>query len=254
MYQIDSLQVVRQGRTLLDIPRLSLPAQGLTVILGHNGSGKSTLMKLLAGQAAPDRGSVLLDGRPLAAYRPRELARRVAYMPQQIPQTHMLAVRELVELGRFAWRGWLQRWRHDDRRLVQQALRETGVEHLARHCLDEISGGERQRAWLAMLLAQGSPLLLLDEPSSALDLAHQYGMLQLLRGLADRHACAVIAILHDLNLALRHADRIIALQRGAIWFDGSPAGLLAHPRLAELYGIELDIVHRAGKHPVAVVA
>ncbi|WP_157314468.1 ABC transporter ATP-binding protein [Chitinibacter sp. GC72] len=254
MYQLKNVKLSRNGRTLLQIEQLCIPPQGLTVILGHNGSGKSTLLKLLAGQLKSDQGQVLLNQREVMHYAPRELARQVAYMPQQIPQAALMQVRELVELGRFAWRGWLSRWQADDKAQVDAALRAADVAHLARHALDEISGGERQRAWLAMLLAQNSPMLLLDEPSSALDLAHQYQLMQLLRSQVQSQSCAVIAILHDLNLALRYADRIIALQRGQLWFDGTPAELLAHADLHDLYGIALDILPRAGKHAVAVVA
>ncbi|QLG87581.1 ABC transporter ATP-binding protein [Chitinibacter bivalviorum] len=252
-FHLANVNVSRQGRALLDIAQLQLPAAGLTVILGHNGSGKSTLLKLLSGQMAPDRGEVLLQGKSVTHYIPRELAKRVAYMPQQIPQPALLLVRELVELGRFAWRGWLARWQSDDQSWVSRALQQAGVAHLAGHAVDEISGGERQRVWLAMLLAQNAPLLLLDEPSSALDLAHQYQLMQLLRQQADLPDCGVIAVLHDLNLALQYADRIVALQRGRIWFDGSPSQLLAHPELAALYGIELEVLHRAGKPAVVAV-
>ncbi|WP_047391548.1 ABC transporter ATP-binding protein [Chitinibacter sp. ZOR0017] len=254
MFQLQKLKIARQGRILLQIDQLNLPPHGLTVILGHNGSGKSTLLKVLAGQLPSDEGQVLLQGRPIATYAPRELAKQIAFMPQQIPQPALMQVRELVELGRFAWRGWLARWQENDKERITAAMQQADVSHLAEHALDEISGGERQRAWLAMLLAQDAQMLLLDEPSSALDLAHQYQLMALLQHLVSTQSCAVVAILHDLNLALRYADRIIALQAGQIWFDGSPAQLLAHPQLDDLYGIELDILARPGKHAVAVVA
>ncbi|WP_373976174.1 ABC transporter ATP-binding protein [Chitinibacter sp. SCUT-21] len=254
MYQLRDVKLSRNTRTLLQIDELTLPAHGLTVVLGHNGSGKSTLLKMLAGQLKPDQGQVLFNHHLVHAFAPRELAKHIAYMPQQIPQPALMQVRELVELGRFAWRGWLQRWQSDDRQAIAQSMDDTDVAHLAQHALDEISGGERQRAWLAMLLAQNAKMLLLDEPSSALDLAHQYQLMNLLRAQVAKQSCAVIAILHDLNLALRYADRIIALQRGTIWFDGTPVNLLTHPALSDLYGIDLDILPREGKHAVAVVA
>lgn len=254
MYQLTHIRLLRQQRCILDIPQLSLPAGGLTVILGHNGSGKSTLLKLLTGQLAADHGQILLHGKPLAGYPARQLAQQLAYMPQQIPQPPQLSVRELVELGRFAWRGWLRRWAPDDLAQVERAMQDADVAQLAAHPVTALSGGERQRAWLAMLLAQASPCLLLDEPSAALDLAHQYQLLTLLRQQTAQRGCTVIAILHELNLALRFADRIIALRQGEIWFDGSPGQLLQHPQLQQLYNIGLDILPRPGKHPVAVVA
>ncbi|WP_027467683.1 ABC transporter ATP-binding protein [Deefgea rivuli] len=254
MYQLSNINIARHGRQLLSIEKLNIAPHGLNVILGHNGSGKSTLLKVLAGQLKPDQGDVRLASQDVYQLSPRALARHIAYMPQQIPQPTLLQVRELVKLGRFAWRGWLERWQADDHQWVDAAMTAADISHLAEHALHEISGGERQRAWLAMLLAQNAPMLLLDEPSSALDLAHQYQLMTLLRQQADRQSCTVIAILHDLNLALRYADRIIALHSGKIWFDGSPAQLLAHPNLHDLYGIALDILPRDGKHAVAVVA
>lgn len=254
MYQLTQIKISREQRTLLNIEQLDIAANGLNVILGHNGSGKSTLLKVLAGQLKPDQGRVSLDGRDVYQLSARDLARHIAYMPQQIPQPNLLQVRELVKLGRFAWRGWLARWQADDKQMIEQAMQAADVAHLAEQCLHEISGGERQRAWLAMLLAQNSPTLLLDEPSSALDLAHQYQLMNLLRQQVNQQHCTVITILHDLNLALRYADRIIALQAGQVWFDGTPGALLQHPHLRDLYGIELDILPREGKHAVAVVA
>lgn len=254
MYQLSKIKLIRNGLNLLNIDQLNIEAHGLNVILGHNGSGKSTLLKILAGQLKPDQGQVRLSHQDIYQLSPRELARQIAYMPQQIPQTALLQVRELVELGRFAWRGWLQRWQIEDRQYIDTAMASTQITHLAHHALNEISGGERQRAWLAMLLAQNARMLLLDEPSSALDLAHQYQLMTVLREQVEQKSCAVIAILHDLNLALRYADRIIALRNGKIWFDGTANELLNHPQLSELYGIELDILPRAGKHAVAVVA
>ncbi|WP_297574994.1 ABC transporter ATP-binding protein [uncultured Deefgea sp.] len=254
MYQLKNITLHRNGHEVLHIEQLDLPANGLTVVLGHNGSGKSTLLKMLAGQFKPDQGQVLLNQTEISRLAPRALAKQVAYMPQQIPQPALLQVRELVELGRFAWRGFWQPWQADDQQRIQQAMQAADVSHLAEHALDEISGGERQRAWLAMLLAQNANMLLLDEPSSALDLAHQYQLMTLLRQQTEQHTCTVIAVLHDLNLALRYADRILALRHGRIWFDGTPSELLNHPKLDDLYGIALDILPREGKHPVAVVA
>ena len=254
MYQLTQINITRNKRKLLNIEQLNIAPHGLNVILGHNGSGKSTLLKILAGQLKPDQGQVYLGQHDVYQLSARALARHIAYMPQQIPQPSLLQVRELVKLGGFAWRGWLARWQADDHQLVEAAMTAADVAHLAEQSLHEISGGERQRAWLAMLLAQKAPMLLLDEPSSALDLAHQYQLMNLLRQQADCQSCTVIAILHDLNLALRYADRIIALHSGKIWFDGTPAQLLAHPDLHDLYGIELDILPREGKHAVAVVA
>nr|WP_278068752.1 ABC transporter ATP-binding protein [Edwardsiella ictaluri] len=140
-------------------------------------------------------------------------------------------MRELVRLGRFPWRGMLERWRREDRQLIDAAMAETGVTPFAETLVDTLSGGERQRAWVAMLLAQASPLLILDEPTSALDIQHQYQLMALLSALPR----GVLVILHDLNLALRYADHVIALKQGRVAFAGPAAALADERRLSELY-------------------
>lgn len=255
MLSLHDIQVQRQGRRLLDIPSLQLDGTAFTVILGHNGSGKSTLMNVLARQLQPDRGQVLLNGVPNARLSARQFARQVAYLPQRLPDAAGLTVTELVALGRYPWCGVFGRWDAEDTAMVQQAMADTDVSQYAARAADSLSGGERQRAWIAMLLAQQSPLLLLDEPTSALDLAHQYEMMGLLRRLNQQTGRGMVVVLHDLNLAARFADRIIALQRGALYFDGTPLALLQSPRLSGLYGIEIRLLQQDGQPcPVAVVA
>lgn len=254
MFALDRIAVDHDGRRVLDVPALSLGGGGLTAILGHNGSGKSTLLSCLARQRRPERGAVALDGRDLAEYRQRDLARAVAYLPQSLPPVAGLTVRELVRLGRFPWRGALGRWRAEDHAAVERALAETGSGPLADQLADDTSGGERQRAWIAMLLAQDAPILLLDEPTSALDLRHGEDIMRLLHRLA-RHGRRVIVVLHDINLAARHADRILALDGGRVAFDGPPAAFLNRDVLSRLTGVEMDLLSRPAPHPPhAVVA
>ncbi|MFC3533832.1 ABC transporter ATP-binding protein [Vogesella facilis] len=255
MLSLRDIRVCRDERTILALPALTLDPGQFTVILGHNGSGKSTLMNLLARQLQPDHGAITLDGQTLAAYASREFARRVAFLPQRLPEAAGLTVAELVRLGRYPWRGLLGRWQAEDAAIVQQAMRATDIGHHAGHLADLLSGGERQRAWIAMLLAQQAPLLLLDEPTSALDLAHQYELMVLLRRLNREQGRGIVAILHDINLAARYADRIVALKRGELFFDGTPHELLHSPRLSALFDIDIRLLPREqGAHPVAVVA
>lgn len=255
MLSLHHIRVIREGRQILSLPELELDTQRITVILGHNGSGKSTLMNLLARQTVPDEGDIRLDGRPLKAFSPKDFARRVAFLPQRLPDVAGMTVAELVRLGRYPWRGILGRWQADDAKLVKQAMHDTDIAHYADHIADLLSGGERQRAWIAMLLAQESPLILLDEPTSALDLAHQYDLMTLLSRLNRESGRGIVAILHDINLAARYADRIIALKRGELFFDGTPAQLLDSPLLTRLYDIPIQLLPQSdGKHPVAVVA
>ena len=212
-------------------------------------------MNLLARQLEPTHGSLQLDGLTLADFSARDFARRVAFLPQHLPDVAGLSVRELVRLGRFPWRGLLGRWRAEDHAAVDEALAQTDVAHYAEHLADSLSGGERQRAWIAMLLAQQSPLLLLDEPTSALDLAHQYELMGLLRQLNRDSGRGIVAILHDINLTARHADRVIALKQGRIFFDGSPDELLSGPLLSQLYDIDIELIEQPGSaRRIAVVA
>ena len=188
MLDVNHLSVRREGREILHIDALHIDARQFTVLLGHNGSGKSTLLKILARQLKPDVGEVLLNGNSLNHTRQRTLAQWIGYLPQHLPPVADLTVRELVQQGRFAWRGHFGRWRAEDDALLQAAMADTGITHCADHNTDTLSGGERQRAWIAMLLAQQSPLLLLDEPTSALDPAHQHELMTLLRRLNQKNS------------------------------------------------------------------
>lgn len=247
--------LVRYGdRSVLAIDRLSLDESSFTAIIGHNGSGKSTLMSLIARQQRPTAGQIRLDGAEIASFSQRHLAQRLAFLPQQCPPVPGLTVRELAALGRYAWRGALGMWRREDESAVAKAMNESSVVEFADQLVDDLSGGERQRAWIAMLLSQQSPLLLLDEPTSALDLVHQYALMSLLRRLNDAGR-GVIAVLHDVNLAARYADRVVALKNGRIAFDGPPDSLLSAPLLTELYGIDIHLVSNPNeRRPIAVVA
>ena len=253
MLQLSEIRHAYAGRTVLDIDALAFAPGAFTAILGHNGSGKTTLMRLLAREIRPSGGEIRLDGRPLGQWPPKPFARRLAHLPQRLPDVPGLTVRELSGLGRFPWRGALGRWRTEDDAAVVRALVDTGTERFADAFVDELSGGERQRAWIAMLLAQEAPLLLLDEPIAALDPAHQIEVLRLLARLRHEGGRDVIAILHDVNLAARFADRIIALKAGQVTFDGTPSELMQARTLSTLYDIEIELVPRPGAAlPVAV--
>lgn len=254
MFEIDKIERSFDGRPVLRVGRLALGEDGVTAVLGHNGSGKSTLLSLLARQDRPDAGRITFNGQDVATFRQRDLARQVAYLPQRLPPVAGLTVRELVCLGRFPWRGALGRWRPADHVAVDQAMAETGCAPLADQLADTASGGERQRAWIAMLLAQDAPVLLLDEPTAALDLVHCYEVMQLLQRLSRDAGRRVIVILHDINLAARYADRIVALKDGEVAFDGPPEALLEPAELKRIYGVEMTLLVHPDGRPHAVVA
>ena len=246
MFQLSNIKLVRDERTILSIDELSVPTNELTVVLGHNGSGKSTLVNLLSGQMAPDHGTVKLDGASISSLKSKDLAKKIAYLSQKLPASAGLTVEELVRLGRFPWRGAFGRWNAEDQSIIQQAMDRTGVAEFSQALADDLSGGERHRAWVSMLLAQQSPVLILDEPTSALDVHHQFQLMGLLSELNKKEDVGIIVILHDLNLALRYATRIVALKKGKIAIEGSADKLLNEQALSELYESPIRLID----HPV----
>lgn len=242
MYSLSGIEVVRDNRTILNINKLEIPTDKLTVVLGHNGSGKSTLVNILAGMLTPDKGEVALNQLNITSLSAKNLARLVAYLPQKLPASAGLTVRELVRLGRFPWRGVLGRWQKEDRAVIDDAMLQTGVFPFADSLADMLSGGEWQRAWVAMLLAQQTPVLILDEPTSALDIHHQYQLMNLLETLNREHQRGVIVILHDLNLTLRYATHVVALSQGQVVFNGETQQLAQESRLTELYQTPIKLI------------
>lgn len=218
---------------------LSLQPGQLLGVLGPNGSGKSTLLKLLAGVLSPSRGTIELEGRSLRAFRPRELARKLAFVPQKVELPFPFRCRELVMMGRYArMRGPLDEAEHQE--AVLRALRSTGTEALAERRFGELSGGEAQRVRIAQALAQEGQIMLLDEPTSHLDVAHQLELMELLLRLA-REGQTVVVSLHDLNLAALYCQRLALLQGGSLLAEGTPAEVLTEARLEQAYGVRLQV-------------
>ncbi|MCE8001494.1 ATP-binding cassette domain-containing protein [Billgrantia ethanolica] len=222
-------------------------------LIGHNGSGKSTLIKLLAQQQPASRGQILLDGKPLESWGQREFARRVAYLPQHLPSAENLIGRELIGFGRYPWHGLLGRQSSTDKAAIERAIELSHTEAFADRLVDTLSGGERQRVWLAMLLAQESRFLLLDEPLAALDIAHQMEVLSLIRKLCDELRLCVIIVLHDINMASRYCDELLALHSGRVLAHGSPERIMTGSTLEAIYGLPMQVMpHPSGSHRIAV--
>ncbi len=230
------------GRMLLDDVSLSLYARRVTGLIGHNGSGKSTLIKLLARQLHATHGTLEFGRRPLAGWPTREFARKLAYLPQTPPSAAGLLVRELVAFGRYPWRGALGRFGPDDWRKIDDAMASTDVIPFADQQVETLSGGERQRVWLAMLIAQDAECLLLDEPISALDVSHQVEVLSLVRRLATERGLGVVVVLHDVNMAARYCDELVALRGGRLVAQGSPAQIVTPAKLNEIYGVSMGVI------------
>ncbi|GAB1582175.1 MULTISPECIES: ATP-binding cassette domain-containing protein [Phyllobacteriaceae] len=254
LYQLDAVSFAVAGRELLQPLTLSLPARRVIGLIGHNGSGKSTLIKLLARQQQPTGGEVRFEGRPLAQWGDRQFARKVAYLPQQTPPASGMLVKELVALGRYPWHGALGRFSRIDREKVDEAIELTDIAPFADRLVDTLSGGERQRVWLAMLVAQDAECLLLDEPISALDVAHQMEVLSLVHRLSQTKGIGVLVVLHDVNMAARFCDELVALHTGRLIARGTPAEIMVPEELQRIYGVAMDVIPHPGSGiPVSFV-
>ena len=214
-FALDRVTFRVPGRTLLHPLSLTFPSGKVTGLIGHNGSGKSTLLKMLGRHQPPSAGEVLLDGQPLESWGSKAFARKVAYLPQQLPPAEGMTVRELVAIGRYPWHGALGRFGAADREKVEEAIALVGLKPLAHRLVDSLSGGERQRAWIAMLVAQDSRCLLLDEPTSALDPELSLEVVAVLRQLAQEGTTMLMAT-HDLRLAANIANQVVFLESGHI--------------------------------------
>lgn len=224
---------------------VEIPPGKITAIVGPNGCGKSTLLAGLARILAPRSGTVLLDGRDINTLPTREVAHKLALLPQDASAPDGLTVEELIQFGRQPYRSLMRQWSPRDAEIVQAALHATQLEQLADRPLDALSGGQRQRAWIAMTVAQDTPLLLLDEPTSALDLGHQIEVLELVRELS-RQGKTVVMVIHDLPSACRYADHLIAMHQGEIIAQGRPADVVTEALVERLYGVRCTLLHEPG--------
>lgn len=240
------------ARTLLHPLTLTVPPGRVVGLIGHNGSGKSTLLKLLGRHHAASGGDIRFEGTPLAHWGARAFARRVAYMLQSTPATGGMTGRELIALGRYPWHGALGRFTAADRLKVEEAIALTETGPFADRIVETLSGGERQRVWIAMLVAQDAGCLLLDEPISALDIAHQMEVLALIRRLCRERGTGVVVVLHDVNMAARFCDEIIALHGGKLLARGTPDEIVTPGALERIYGIAMDVIRQDDGRRVAV--
>jgi len=229
-----------------------LPKGKITALVGPNGSGKSTLLKTLARQLHPQAGTVMLDGREIHALSLRELARRLGILFQEHAAPAGLTVEHLVEHGRYPHRGMFDPLSEADQAAVDRAFALAGVEHLRSRRLNELSGGQKQLAWIAMILAQEPAVLLLDEPTTFLDMRHQLEVMRIVERLRDERGTTIAVVLHDLNQAARHCDRLLAMQAGRIVAAGSPWQVLSTDLLRTVFEVEAEVLHDADGAPVCV--
>ncbi|MGW1109733.1 ABC transporter ATP-binding protein [Streptomyces albidoflavus] len=229
-------------RTVIDSLDLAVPPGRITVIVGANACGKSTLLRSMSRLLAPRAGRVLLDGRQVHRFPAKELARTMGLLPQSPLAPEGITVSDLVGRGRHPHQGVFSRWSREDDAAVASALEATQTEELAERAVDELSGGQRQRVWIAMALAQQTDLLLLDEPTTFLDVSHQVEVLDLLTDLNAGRGTTIVMVLHDLNLAARYADHLIALADGRLHAQGTPSEVLTEETVRAVFGLDSRII------------
>lgn len=231
-----------EGRRVVENLSLQVAPGQVTAVIGPNGSGKSTLLKGLGRLLPPESGDVLLDGVPLGRQSTRHIATQLSVLPQSPTAPSGLTVADLVSRGRHPRQKWYQQYSTTDERIVRESLQATGMAELADVPIDDLSGGQRQRAWISMVLAQETSILLLDEPTTFLDLAHQVEVLELIRNLNHDRGCTVVMVLHDISLAARYSDRMIAMKGGRILAEGTPVEVVTEPLLQEIFGLRAEVI------------
>ncbi|MFE0558545.1 ABC transporter ATP-binding protein [Paenibacillus sp. NPDC058910] len=221
---------------------LTVPIGKITVFIGSNGCGKSTLLRSMARLLKPQRGSVVLNGADIAGLSTKDVARKLAILPQGPTAPEGLTVMQLVKQGRYPYQSWLRQWSREDEEAVKAALTSTGLTELADRTVDSLSGGQRQRAWIAMTLAQETPIILLDEPTTYLDLTHQIEVLDLLYELNVQEQRTIVMVLHDINLACRYADHIVAIRDGSIKAKGKPGDIIDSELMQTVFQLPCEII------------
>ena len=232
---------------------LSLARGSATAIIGPNGSGKTTLMSCINGLLRPQNGAVHLLGRPVRELKTREVARLVASVPQEFQVPFAYRVREIVSLGRSPYLSFLGSLTESDHRVVDESLQSTGLTDLQSRTYNELSGGEKQRVAVALALAQEPAILLLDEPTTHLDLAHQIEVMSLVRKVAAERGMTVLASMHDINLAAAFFPRMIVLDAGRVVADGPPSIVISRELLRKVFAVDAQVIVNGGSRPIQVV-
>jgi len=230
------------GRDIVRELDVEIPDGSFTVIVGANACGKSTLLRALARLLKPRGGSVLLDGRDIHSHRTKEVARTIGLLPQTSIAPDGITVADLVARGRHPYQAAFRQWSREDESAVTEAMAATGITELSGRLVDELSGGQRQRVWVAMALAQQTGILLLDEPTTFLDIAHQYELMELFRRLNLEHGRTVVAVLHDVNQAARYATNMIAMRDGHIIAQGPPTEIVTSHLVHDVFGLPAHVL------------
>lgn len=242
MLNINSLSLKYDNTTIIDNISFGVEDNSITTIIGPNGCGKSTLLKALSKNKKIDSGSIFFNSTDIEKTSPKKLSKKIAILPQNPMVPNDFTTRDLVEYGRFPHLGWASRLKKNDFEIIDWAIRETHIEHLQHRKIITMSGGERQRAWIAMALAQQPELLLLDEPTTYLDICYQFELLELIKNLNKSMNLTIIMVLHDLNQAARYSDKIVILDEGKIYNEGPPEKTITKKALEEVFNLKVKII------------
>ncbi|MGW2188902.1 ABC transporter ATP-binding protein [Streptomyces sp. NPDC001719] len=238
----ESVTLAYDQRVIAENLSVAVPDRSFTVIVGPNACGKSTLLRALSRMLKPTSGAVLLDGAAIDSYPAKQVARTLGLLPQSSVAPDGITVADLVARGRYPHQGLLRQWSREDERIVVESMTATGVDGLADRHVDELSGGQRQRVWIAMALAQQTPLLLLDEPTTYLDIQHQIDVLDLCAELHEEQGRTLVAVLHDLNHAARYATHLIAMRDGRVVAEGEPREVVTAELVEKVFGLRCQVI------------
>ena len=251
--QTENLTIGYDEKNIVEDMNLTLPEGKVSIILGANGCGKSTLLKSLSRLLSPREGKVTLNGQSLSSYRSKLLAQKIGLLPQSPVVPEGITVTDLVARGRFPYQKLMQGLQESDFEIIQQALETMGISDLANRSVDELSGGQRQRVWIALALAQDTDILLLDEPTTYLDVAYQVEILDVLKHLNQTKGTTICMVLHDINLSARYADYIFAMKKGKLVAQGNPKDIITPELMEQVYGLQCTIIEDPLSHTPLVV-
>ncbi|MFA0567522.1 Fe(3+) dicitrate ABC transporter ATP-binding protein FecE [Vibrio gallaecicus] len=240
MLQTQNLSVAYGKQTIIQDLSLNIPRGKITALVGPNGCGKSTLLKTLVRINKPSSGEVLFEGKAISSYQDKSLARSLSLLPQILVSPEGITVRKLVEYGRSPYLSHWGRLNQEDKKIVEQAMLDTGVAEFADKPVESLSGGQRQRAWIAMVMAQDTDIVMLDEPTTYLDMSHQVELMNLMRQMND-NGKTVVVVLHDLNQACRYCDHLIVLAQGALVTQGSPEEVFTESLLNDVFDLKAKV-------------
>ena len=242
-FQTNNIQAGYDQKTILENINLSIPSNKISIIIGANGSGKSTLLKTMARLIKPTAGQVVLDGKSIYKMPSKELARRLGLLPQSPIVPEGITVADLVGRGRFPHQTFLKGWSKKDYEAVAEALEMMNIAEFADRSIDELSGGQRQRVWIAMALAQQTDILLLDEPTTYLDITYQVEILDLLMDLNKKFGTTIVMVLHDINLSARYADYLFAMRDGSLIAEGAPNDIISSELIKDTFNLDCQVMN-----------